>query len=92
MNIHEIEQELHKRLSSVIRKNKIDELYTIGPAMKYLNDSLKVKTVLKKHFRTRKSIMSFIIKKDFNNSVILVKGSRGMCMEEFIVALKNSNC
>ncbi len=84
--------ELHKKLSSVIRKNKIDELYTIGPAMKYLNDGLKVKRVLKKHFRTRKSLMSFIIKKDFNNSVILVKGSRGMCMEEFIVALKNSNC
>ncbi len=84
--------ELHKNLSSVIRINKIDELFTIGPAMKHLNDSLKVKGTNKKHFKTRKSLMNFIIKKDFNNSVILVKGSRGMLMEEFVVALKNSNC
>ena len=84
--------ELHKRLSLVIRKNKIDELYAIGPAMKHLNESLKVKGIIKKHFRTRKSLMNFITKKDFNNSVILVKGSRGMCMEEFVIAIKNSNC
>ncbi|MEE9450656.1 MAG: UDP-N-acetylmuramoyl-tripeptide--D-alanyl-D-alanine ligase [Ignavibacteriaceae bacterium] len=80
--------ELHKRLSPVIRKNKIDELYTIGSTMKHLNESLRVKGILKKHFRTRKSLMNFITKKDFNNSVILVKGSRGMCMEEFVVAIK----
>ncbi len=80
--------ELHKRLSPVIRKNKIDELYTIGSTMKHLNESLLVKGILKKHFRTRKSLMNFITKKDFNNSVILVKGSRGMCMEEFVVAIK----
>lgn len=84
--------ELHKSLSPVIRKNKIDELYTIGPAMKHLNESLKLKGILKKHFRTRKSLMNFITKKNFNNSVILVKGSRGMCMEEFVIAIKNSNC
>ncbi len=84
--------ELHKQLSSVIRKNKIAQLYTIGRAMKHLNESLKVKGILKKHFITRKSLMNFIAKKDFNNSVILVKGSRGMLMEEFVVALKNSNC
>jgi len=79
--------ELHKSLSEVIRKNKIDELYTFGSAMKYL----KIKKIIKKHFSTRKSLMNFIKKKDFNNSVILVKGSRGMCMEEFVVAIKNSN-
>lgn len=84
--------ELHKKLSAVIRKNKINECYTIGPAMKHLNESLRIKRILKKHFRTRKSLMNFIIKQDFNNSVILVKGSRGMCMEEFVVAIKNSNC
>ena len=80
--------ELHKKLSSVIRKNKIDEFYTIGPAMKHLNEKLRVKGILKKHFRTRKSLMNFIIKNNFDNSVILVKGSRGMCMEEFVVAIK----
>ncbi|MBT8387432.1 MAG: UDP-N-acetylmuramoyl-tripeptide--D-alanyl-D-alanine ligase [Ignavibacteria bacterium] len=83
--------ELHKKLSAVIRKNKIDELFTIGPAMKHISDYLRDKRVLRKHFRTRKSLMNFIAKKDFNNSVVLVKGSRGMCMEEFVVALKNSN-
>lgn len=83
--------ELHKKLSSVIGKNNIDELYTIGSAMKHLSDSLKGKNIIKKHFRTRKLLMNFISQKDFNNSVILVKGSRGMYMEEFVAVIKESN-
>jgi UDP-N-acetylmuramyl pentapeptide synthase len=41
------------------------------------------KKIITKHFRTRKSLQKFIINYNLQNAVILVKGSRGMRMEEF---------
>lgn len=73
----------HRSLSSVIKKNLINELYSIGPGMKVLYESLKNQKILIKHFRTRRSLEKFIRNFDPTNSVILVKGSRGMRMEEF---------
>jgi UDP-N-acetylmuramoyl-tripeptide--D-alanyl-D-alanine ligase len=74
---------LHRSLSPIIQKNMIDEVYSIGPGMKALHDSLKQTKVKTKHFRTRKLLAEFIKSYDPNNSVILVKGSRGIRMEEF---------
>lgn len=74
---------LHRSLSPIIKKNMIDEVYSIGPGMKALHDSLKQTKVKTKHFRTRKLLAEFIKSYDPNNSVILVKGSRGIRMEEF---------
>ncbi|MEJ2196602.1 MAG: UDP-N-acetylmuramoyl-tripeptide--D-alanyl-D-alanine ligase [Ignavibacteriaceae bacterium] len=68
----------HRSLSSVIKKNLINELYSIGPEMKVLYESLKNQKILIKHFRTRRSLEKFIRNFDPTNSVILVKGSRGM--------------
>ena len=74
---------LHRSLSSSVIKNGIDELYTIGSGMKILADSLKDKKLILKHFRSRKSLSGFLRNLDLMNSIILVKGSRGMQMEEF---------
>ena len=41
-----------------------------------------------KHFNSRKALKSFLDKTDFSNSVGLVKGSRGMRMEEFVQVIK----
>ena len=41
------------------------------------------KKLITKHFRTRKSLLKFISIYNPQNTVILVKGSRGMRMEEF---------
>ena len=75
--------ELHRSLSSAIKKNKIDELYTIGSGMNALSDSLKYNKLMVKHFSTRKSLSDFLMKYELSDSIILVKGSRGMRMEEF---------
>ena len=77
----------HRSLSSVIKKNFIDEVYSIGLGMKVLNESLKNQKILIKHFRTRNSLEKFIRNFDPTNSVILIKGSRGMKMEEFVSIL-----
>ena len=80
---------LHKKLSSSIKENKIGSVYTIGTLMKNLNVSLKNKGIRVKHFNERNSLKEFLRLNDFANSVILVKGSRGMKMEEFVQILEN---
>ncbi|MDO8550619.1 MAG: UDP-N-acetylmuramoyl-tripeptide--D-alanyl-D-alanine ligase [Ignavibacteria bacterium] len=81
----------HKNLASVIKKNKIDEVYTIGKMMKVLNKELQGSGIEKKYFSSRDSLSDFISMTDFSDSVILVKGSRGMKMEEFVQKIKEKN-
>ena len=78
------EIELHKKLAVCIVKNKISELYTIGKRMKYLSNEIENPKVIKRHFKNRENLKSFLKKLELANSIILVKGSRGMKMEEFI--------
>lgn len=77
------ELKLHKSLAKVIKKNKIAFIYTIGKRMKVLHKELESSGVNSLHFNTREKLIQFIDKNDFSDSVILVKGSRGMKMEEF---------
>lgn len=79
--------EYHSELGKYIKKIKPDSLYTIGKLMKNLHSSLNGAKFEHKHFSNRKSLENFIIKNDFDNSVILFKGSRGMKMEEFLKIL-----
>lgn len=81
-------ENFHKNLLKVIKKNKINAVYTIGNMMNSLNTELKKAGIDGKHFLKRKSLSNFIFNKDFDDSVILVKGSRGMRMEEFVQKLK----
>ncbi|HSP88390.1 MAG TPA: UDP-N-acetylmuramoyl-tripeptide--D-alanyl-D-alanine ligase [Ignavibacteriaceae bacterium] len=81
----------HKNLARIIKKNKIDEVYTIGNLMEVLNQELKKSQIINQHFLNRDSLKNFIREKDLTNSVILVKGSRGMKMEEFVQQLKEKN-
>ena len=73
----------HKGLSSVIKKNKINTVFTIGKRMKALNVELEKSGIDCKHFSRRDTLSKFITNIDLSDSSILVKGSRGMRMEEF---------
>ena len=80
---------LHKNLLKVIKKEKIGEVYTVGPLMKNLNEELKKAGSFKnRHFASRSTLKKFLENNDLTNSVILVKGSRGMKMEEFVNVIK----
>ncbi len=78
----------HKNLAAVIKRNRINEVYAIGKMMKVLNAGLKKSGIKYKHFPDRESLSEFISTKDFSDSVILVKGSRGMKMEDFVQKIK----
>ena len=81
----------HQSLKPVVTKSRIDEVYTIGPKMKYLNEKLNNYKIIAKHFTKRNMLSSFIKKLDLDDSVILVKGSRGMKMEEFLSEIKTKS-
>lgn len=80
---------MHESLSEEIIKSKITGLYTIGKMMKYMSVKTEKKLKNTKHFQTRKSLINFLTKEDFSSSAVLVKGSRGMNMEEFLQTIIN---
>jgi len=82
---------LHQRLKNVIVNSKVDEVYTVGPKMKHLYEKFDRTNLLAIHFAKREFFKSYINHLNFNDSVILVKGSRGMRMEEFVSEIKNKS-
>ncbi|MCW8803977.1 MAG: UDP-N-acetylmuramoyl-tripeptide--D-alanyl-D-alanine ligase, partial [Ignavibacteriaceae bacterium] len=82
---------LHQGLMDVIVKSGINEVFTIGSKMKYLHQKLDQKNLSAKHFTKRIFLKSQIKNLSFDDSVILVKGSRGMRMEEFVSEIKNKS-
>jgi UDP-N-acetylmuramoyl-tripeptide--D-alanyl-D-alanine ligase len=84
----EKEIELHKNLSSSIIKNKVNIVLTIGDLMKNLSKEINNKNIFKKHFSQKEDLKNFLMEFDFNKSAILVKGSRGMKMEEIVSTIE----
>jgi len=82
---------LHQGLKDVIINSKIDEVFTIGSKMNSLHKRFEQNYLFAKHFTKREVLKSYIKNLNFDNSVILVKGSRGMKMEEFVSEIKNKS-
>lgn len=78
----------HLDLGAFINNTKVDEVYSIGKMMKLMNHKLNGKTKIHQHFGERESLKNFLKLLDINNSAVLVKGSRGMKMEEFVSVLE----
>ena len=81
----------HSSLSKYIYANGITEVYTLGKLMKNLSQVLKKKNLIQRQFSSRSSLKNFLQKIDLINSVVLVKGSRGMQMEEFVETIKQKS-
>jgi UDP-N-acetylmuramoyl-tripeptide--D-alanyl-D-alanine ligase len=80
--------EYHKKLAGAVKKNRIDEVYTIGVLMENLYEEIKNTKVKSRHFVDRQTLKQFLEENNFDDAVILVKGSRGMKMEEFTETLE----
>jgi len=79
---------LHRKLANVLKSNKFSEVYLIGTLMKNLYQELYGNDIALKYFSGRKKLHDFLSGYDLSDSVILVKGSRGMRMEEFIKVIE----
>jgi UDP-N-acetylmuramoyl-tripeptide--D-alanyl-D-alanine ligase len=79
----------HLDLADFVNKTRVNEVYSIGKMMKLMNKKLNGKTKIHKHFSDRKSLKNFLKSLDINNSAVLIKGSRGMKMEEFVSVLES---
>lgn len=79
---------IHKQFANQILKSKIQNVFTLGKLMENLSAELQLGKINSKHFANRKNLHTFIEKNDFSNQVILIKGSRGMKMEEFVKQLR----
>lgn len=79
---------LHADLKASIMKGRIDEVYMHGKLMNNLYDALPSTKIATLHFTLRESLKRFVSLMDINDAVILVKGSRGIKMEEFVEIIK----
>jgi UDP-N-acetylmuramoyl-tripeptide--D-alanyl-D-alanine ligase len=79
----------HLELAETIIKLNLDEVYSIGKMMKLLDKKLNGKIKTHCHFKDRESLNKSLQDFNLNNSVILIKGSRGMKMEEFVETILN---
>lgn len=79
----------HQELANLINEMMIDEIYSIGTMMKLFDKKLSNKIKIHNHFSDRESLKNHLEKIQLNNSIILVKGSRGMKMEEFVKTIQS---
>ncbi|PKL84073.1 MAG: hypothetical protein CVV24_01500 [Ignavibacteriae bacterium HGW-Ignavibacteriae-3] len=79
---------LHKDLSEIFSADKNMTVLTTGAMMKHLHKQLRLKKVRSIHFYLREALSLYLQYEEIENAVILVKGSRGMKMEEFVNILE----
>ena len=78
----------HKELSNIFSADKKLTVLTTGPMMKNLHKELRRKKVRSIHFYLREALSLYLQYEEIDHSVILVKGSRGMKMEDFVKILE----
>ena len=78
-------KELHRQIGKTAARCGVDILLTIGTLSKSLHDAASVGT--KAHFDSKSALTEYLIRTVADGDIVLVKGSRGMKMEEIIVNL-----
>lgn len=79
----------HESLATDINNIKPAHVLLIGKLMKHLHKKLPKTKFSVDHFKNRNELKKKLQSIEMKNSVVLVKGSRGMKMEEFIDTIKN---
>jgi len=78
-------EELHRHIGKNTARCSVDILLTIGPLSKFIHDAASVES--KAHFDSKSTLTEYLIHTVADGDIVLVKGSRGMKMEEIIVNL-----
>ncbi len=86
------EERIHRMLAPAIQAYAFDEVLLFGDRMKWLNQELKKTKAFRghvQHFETRLQLADYLKTKLEANDFVLIKGSRGMKMEEVLQKLQS---
>jgi UDP-N-acetylmuramoyl-tripeptide--D-alanyl-D-alanine ligase len=78
-------EELHQQIGKALAQYNVDILFTIGELSKYTYDTAFVET--KAHFENKTLLIEHLLHTLGDGDIVLIKGSRGMKMEEIVFAL-----
>ncbi len=81
-------RERHEFLATQLKTTRIKRAFLIGSNMRHLYNALKGSKITAEHFKTKEDLIQSLSNYDFRNSLVLVKGSRGMEMETIVKFLK----
>ncbi len=78
----------HTNIGVIVAEMKFNYLFTVGPFSKYTSEAFGPAA---KHFESKEELSNELKKILKNGDVVLIKGSRGMKMEEVVYQLTNDN-
>jgi UDP-N-acetylmuramoyl-tripeptide--D-alanyl-D-alanine ligase len=78
-------EELHQQIGKAIAQYSVDILFTVGALSKYTYDAAFAET--KAHFENKTVLIEHLLQTLNDGDIVLIKGSRGMKMEEVVFAL-----
>jgi UDP-N-acetylmuramoyl-tripeptide--D-alanyl-D-alanine ligase len=76
---------LHQQIGKALAQYSVDILFTVGALSKYTYDAAFVET--KAHFENKTVLTEHLFHTLNDGDIVLIKGSRGMKMEEVVFAL-----
>jgi UDP-N-acetylmuramyl pentapeptide synthase len=88
LELGEYSQELHREIGKLLNASFIDYIMLYGNETKYIFEEVNDKSRVK-HFDNKEDIVDDILKFSGLRPVVLVKGSRGMKMEDVILKLRD---
>jgi UDP-N-acetylmuramoyl-tripeptide--D-alanyl-D-alanine ligase len=77
--------DLHRQIGKTLAQNDINMLLTFGLLSKFLHDTAIVE--IKAHFESKATLTEYLVHAVADGDIILIKGSRGMKMEEVVTNL-----
>lgn len=80
-----LEEKLHRGLARAIEKHQVSHILLMGPRMKWLEDELKKSSIFQgeiRHVSDHDAAAQILLSSLKPNDSLLIKGSRGMKMEE----------
>ena len=86
LELGEQAEELHQQIGKNTGEYGVDILLTFGTLSKYIHDAALVET--KAHFENKSALSAYLMHTLNDGDIVLVKGSRGMKMEEIITSLR----
>jgi UDP-N-acetylmuramoyl-tripeptide--D-alanyl-D-alanine ligase len=76
----------HRNVGKAIAETRIDHLLTFGPMAKFIREGSGLSTAI--HFEQKNVMAEFLAELVSSGDIVLVKGSRGMRMEDIVTFLR----